>query len=207
MPGDRWGTEDVTNAGRDRQARQRQGCGRRFTAHSAAAGSSYRVPDDVMALAVRWYLRWRLPVVSLGTSTGRKLAGHHTNDVCGPAQSAAKTKQRSSRSNVVTVDLPTSRAKTKQRSSWPFPTQSLYFGCFVVVTTGPTCAGHTRRCSRTTSAILLLFGSRAAFVVWPIPFQQEVAHWHAVPTDGHEGLAEQHIVGAGRTSHQIVTEG
>jgi transposase-like protein len=35
-------------------------CGRRFTARSASAFSGRRFPDDVIALAVRWYARYRL---------------------------------------------------------------------------------------------------------------------------------------------------
>src|SRR5204863_5812438 len=49
--------------GRDRQGRQvRQcrDCRRRFTAHSATPFAGYRFPPDVIALAVRWYLRYRL---------------------------------------------------------------------------------------------------------------------------------------------------
>jgi IS6 family transposase len=49
--------------GRDRQGRQVhqcRGCGRRFTARSATPFSGYRFPADVIALAVRWYLRYRL---------------------------------------------------------------------------------------------------------------------------------------------------
>jgi transposase, IS6 family len=43
--------------------RQRWRCGacrRRFTARSASAFSGHRSPDDVIALAVRWYARYRL---------------------------------------------------------------------------------------------------------------------------------------------------
>ncbi|MGH2350466.1 MAG: IS6 family transposase [Chloroflexota bacterium] len=36
------------------------GCGRRFTARSTSAFSRHRFPDDVIALAVRWYARFRL---------------------------------------------------------------------------------------------------------------------------------------------------
>jgi len=35
-------------------------CGRRFTARSTSAFSGHRFPDDVIALAVRWYARFRL---------------------------------------------------------------------------------------------------------------------------------------------------
>ena len=49
--------------GRDRQGQQIHQCGscrRRFTARSATPFSGYRFPPDVIALAVRWYLRFRL---------------------------------------------------------------------------------------------------------------------------------------------------
>ena len=49
--------------GRDRQGRQVhqcRACHRRFTARSATPFSGYRFPPDVIALAVRWYLRYRL---------------------------------------------------------------------------------------------------------------------------------------------------
>lgn len=35
-------------------------CGRRFTARSSSAFSHHGFPDDVIALAVRWYVRYRL---------------------------------------------------------------------------------------------------------------------------------------------------
>ncbi len=35
-------------------------CGRRFTARSTSAFSHHGFPDDVIALAVRWYIRYRL---------------------------------------------------------------------------------------------------------------------------------------------------
>ena len=68
MQCDRCGSEDFTKAGRDRQARQLyrcRACGRRITARSASAFSGYRFPDDIVALAVRWYLRFRLPYADL----------------------------------------------------------------------------------------------------------------------------------------------
>ncbi len=46
--------------GRDRQGRQVHqchGCHRRFTLLSATPFSGYRFPPDIIALAVRWYLR------------------------------------------------------------------------------------------------------------------------------------------------------
>jgi len=53
-----------TKAGRDRSGRQLYccgDCGRRQTPRSASAFRGYRFPDDIIALAVRWYLRFRLP--------------------------------------------------------------------------------------------------------------------------------------------------
>jgi len=56
--------EQFAKAGRDRSGRQIYQCamcGRRQTARSVSAFRSYRFPDDISALAVRWYLRFRLP--------------------------------------------------------------------------------------------------------------------------------------------------
>ena len=68
MQCDRCGGEEFTKAGRDRHTRQLyrcRTCGRRLTARSSSAFSGYRFPDDVIALAVRWYLRFRLPYADL----------------------------------------------------------------------------------------------------------------------------------------------
>ena len=68
MQCDRCGSKKFTRAGRDRQARQlyRCGeCGRRMTERSRSAFCGYRFPDDIIALAVRWYLRFRLPYADL----------------------------------------------------------------------------------------------------------------------------------------------
>ena len=54
----------VTKAGRDLDGQQRYrcaGCGRRQTGRSASAFCGYRFPVDIIALAVRWYLYYRLP--------------------------------------------------------------------------------------------------------------------------------------------------
>ncbi len=53
-----------TKAGRDRAGRhiyQCMTCERRHTDRSASAFRGYRFPDDIIALAVRWSLRFRLP--------------------------------------------------------------------------------------------------------------------------------------------------
>src|SRR5918997_1588477 len=55
--------ELFTKAGRDRQQRQLyrcRACGRRLTIRSDSAFSGCRFPDELIALAVRWYLRFRL---------------------------------------------------------------------------------------------------------------------------------------------------
>ena len=60
--------EQCTKAGRDRQGRQVYrctGCGRRVTERSGSAFRGYRFPDEVIALAVRWYLRYRLSYVDV----------------------------------------------------------------------------------------------------------------------------------------------
>src|SRR5687768_15909177 len=60
--------ERFTKAGRDRSQRQLyrcRACGRRVTARTGSAFSGYRFPDDVIALAVRWYLRYRLSYVEV----------------------------------------------------------------------------------------------------------------------------------------------
>ncbi len=63
MQGTRCAGEQFTKAGQDRQGRQLyrcRGCTRRITERSGSAFSGYRFPDAVIALAVRWYLRYRL---------------------------------------------------------------------------------------------------------------------------------------------------
>jgi hypothetical protein len=63
MPCDRCAGERFTKAGRDRSRRQLyrcSECGRRLTARSTSAFRCYQFPDAVIALAVRWYLRFRL---------------------------------------------------------------------------------------------------------------------------------------------------
>ncbi len=63
MQCDRCAGGQFIKAGRDRKGRQLyrcRTCGRRITARSGSAFSGYRFPDEVIALAVRWYLRYRL---------------------------------------------------------------------------------------------------------------------------------------------------
>ena len=55
--------ERCTKAGRDRegcQVHRCAACGRRQTVHSTSAFSGYHFPSDIIALAVRWYLHYRL---------------------------------------------------------------------------------------------------------------------------------------------------
>ena len=63
MQCDRCGSEAFVRAGRDRAGRQLQrcrGCGRRLTVRSRTAFRGRHFPDEVILLAVRWYLRYRL---------------------------------------------------------------------------------------------------------------------------------------------------
>ena len=60
---ERCACDGFTKGGRDRFGRQLwrcTGCGRRRTARTGSAFSGYPFPNDVIALAVRWYLRYRL---------------------------------------------------------------------------------------------------------------------------------------------------
>jgi len=57
-----------TKAGRDRASRQIYQCAtcaRRHTDRSTSAFRGYRFPDAIIALAVRWYLRFRLPYADI----------------------------------------------------------------------------------------------------------------------------------------------
>ena len=65
---DRCAGERFPKAGRDRHQRQlhrRTGCSRRVAARTGCAFSGYRCPADVIALAVRWYLRFHLSSADL----------------------------------------------------------------------------------------------------------------------------------------------
>ena len=58
----------VVKAGRDRSGRQIYQCAtcdRRQTDRSTSAFCGYRFPDDIIALAVRWSRRFRLPYADL----------------------------------------------------------------------------------------------------------------------------------------------
>ena len=60
--------EQFVKAGRDRVGRQMYqcaACNRPQTNRSASAFRGYRFPDDIIALAVRWYLRFRLPYADI----------------------------------------------------------------------------------------------------------------------------------------------
>ena len=86
---DRCAGERFTKAGRDRARRQLyrcSGCGRRVTERTGSAFSGYRFPDEVIALAVRWYLRYRLSYVEV---TGRTQFHHSRAGAGWPAGRAA----------------------------------------------------------------------------------------------------------------------
>ncbi len=59
----RCGSERTRRDGQTRLGGQRwrcNACARRFTTRSTSAFSKYGFPDDIIALAVRWYVRYRL---------------------------------------------------------------------------------------------------------------------------------------------------
>ena len=62
------GLAPVGKNGRDRCGQQTywcRRCGRRFTALTDTAFSGYHFPPDVIALAVRYYLRYRLSLADV----------------------------------------------------------------------------------------------------------------------------------------------
>src|SRR5919202_6747310 len=63
MPCPRCRPEAVTKDGTTPLGGQRfrcRSCGRRFTRRSGSASSGHAFADDIIALAVRWYVRYRL---------------------------------------------------------------------------------------------------------------------------------------------------
>jgi transposase-like protein len=63
MPCPRCNSEVVTKDGTTQLGGQRfrcSRCGRRFTRRSISAFSRRAFPNDVIALAIRWYVRYRL---------------------------------------------------------------------------------------------------------------------------------------------------
>ena len=67
--------EGFTKEGQDRQGRQVYrctGCRRRRTADSTSAFGGYCFPSDVIGLAVRWNLRYRLSYADLAELLGER---------------------------------------------------------------------------------------------------------------------------------------
>ena len=50
-------------------------CRRRFTARSTSAFSGHRLPDEVIALAVRWYARCRLSYADVAEWLAERVVG------------------------------------------------------------------------------------------------------------------------------------
>ena len=68
MPCVRCGSERTRRDGQTRLGGQRwrwHACGRRFTARSVSGFSRHTFPDELIALAVRWYVRYRLSYADL----------------------------------------------------------------------------------------------------------------------------------------------
>src|SRR5215471_6331283 len=51
-------------------------CGRRFTRRSSSAFSGRAFPDDIIALAVRWYVRYRLSYAEVSEWLAERVKGH-----------------------------------------------------------------------------------------------------------------------------------
>jgi transposase-like protein len=65
----RCSSESVTKDGATELGGQRfrcSRCGRRFTRRSSSAFTGRAFPDDIIALAVRWYVRYRLSYAEVG---------------------------------------------------------------------------------------------------------------------------------------------
>jgi transposase, IS6 family len=70
MQCDQCGGAQFTKAGKDRAGRQQyrcRTCRHRLTARTASAFCGFQFPDDVIALAVRWYLWLRVPYADVAT--------------------------------------------------------------------------------------------------------------------------------------------
>ncbi len=70
MQCDQCGGEQFTKAGRDRRGRQQhrcRACRHRLTQRTTSAFCGFQFPDDVIALAVRWYLWLRVPYADVAT--------------------------------------------------------------------------------------------------------------------------------------------
>jgi transposase-like protein len=68
MQCDRCGGEQLPKAGHDRAGRLQyryRPCRRRLTARTTSAFCGFGFPDDIIAVAVRWYLRLRLPFADI----------------------------------------------------------------------------------------------------------------------------------------------
>jgi IS6 family transposase len=76
----RCGSTAARKGGRDRkgvQVHRCRDCGRRFTALTATPFSGYRFPPEVIALAVRWYVRYRLSYADVAELLAER--GVHVN--------------------------------------------------------------------------------------------------------------------------------
>ena len=80
-------------------------CARRHTDRSTSAFRGYRFPDDIIALAVRWYLRFRLPYADI-VELRPSVASTSTRRACsiGCSTSPRSIKKRPAR--IATVSAP-----------------------------------------------------------------------------------------------------
>jgi hypothetical protein len=87
--------------GRDRQGRQIhqcRDCRRRFTALTGTPFAGYRFPPDIIALAVRWYLRFRLSYADVAELLAERGVGVDASttarDACGHCAAARRSPGR-----------------------------------------------------------------------------------------------------------------
>ncbi len=123
----RCGSEAFSKAGldhQDRQVYQCAACRRRQTARSVSAFCGYRFPDDVIALAVRWYLRFRLPYADITELLAERGVHVDASTVFDwvqrftPLYSASPRSIRTRRARIASVSV-SGGLSTRPLSGWP----------------------------------------------------------------------------------------
>jgi transposase-like protein len=95
-----------TKAGKDRAGRQQyrcRACRHRLTARTASAFCGFPFPDDVIALAVRWYLWLRVPYTDVATLLAERGVCVDRSTVCDWVQRFAPLSTEAARRNRHTV--------------------------------------------------------------------------------------------------------
>ena len=93
----RCGSEQTRKDGHTRLGGQRwrcNACQRRFTARSTSAFSRHGFPDDVIALAIRWYVRYRLSYADVVEWFAERGLVVHRSTILLPSQVRPPTRHR-----------------------------------------------------------------------------------------------------------------